>query len=416
MKVRGGIRRWRYGVALAAAVPMALTLMQAAGSEQTTNARFGSTTQVSIPGRGKAITWSPDGTKLALGGHFRDKAAKTRYDTRTLDVKTMSMAKSFDCHYWWAIAQSWQKNPYIGEVIADGGGDHSIKIWNANGPGSTRCQPGQIKPEDGGVMGLYKISGWITSLQFSPDGKWLAAASRDRSVRVWQIETGPQQWKLVKVFFVPDAGNLTSVRWAPDGRRLITGDRAGHVREFAWNPATDKWTPDVVAAVDKLGQEGQLKFFAKYAVVAPLWYSPMPVPKGVKKPKMGSVWNVRYSPDGNRIASTNTTGALTVYEARTGRVLYTVNAPKNTELHGLDWSPDGALIAVGAKDKNIYVYDAVNGSLYDTITGHKQLVTAVAWSPNGKTLASTAGGQLVQLATNQASEGPDDAVHFWNRK
>ena len=409
MKAVGAIRRWRYGVALGAAVPLALALMNVAGSEPAVNARFNTSSTVALPGRGMSIAWSPDGTQVALGGHFRDKLARTRYDTRTVDARGMKLAKAFDCHYWWAIAQAWQKNPYIGEVIADGGGDHSIKIWAANGPGSTKCNPGQFRPEDGGVQALYNMNGWITSLQFSPDGKWLAGASRDRAVRIWQIMPGADQYKVVKVFYVKESGNMTSVRWSPDGRRLISGDREGHVREWSWNPASDKWSADVIAAYNKLGFSGQPTWFNKnpmYSVTPPLW----------SDDAKGATWNVRYSPDGNRVAAVTTTGVLSVYEARTGRVLYRVNAPKNTELHGLDWSPDGALIATGAKDTNIYVYNAVNGTLYDTIVGHQTLVTSVAWSPNGKTLASTAGGQLVQLSINDSSTGPDDAVHFWIRK
>jgi len=52
-------------------------------------------------------------------------------------------------------------------------------------------------------------------------------------------------------------------------------------------------------------------------------------------------------------------------------------------------------------------------TLLQAIAGHADLVTAVAWSPDGSMLASTAGGPLVSLATNDLSTGPDMAVRFW---
>jgi WD40 repeat protein len=78
-------------------------------------------------------------------------------------------------------------------------------------------------------------------------------------------------------------------------------------------------------------------------------------------------------------------------------------------------SPDAALIAAGASDHNIYVFNADDGSLYDTLVGHTTIVTAVAFSPDGRTLASTAGGPLLSESLNPISVGPDDFVHLWSR-
>ena len=71
------------------------------------------------------------------------------------------------------------------------------------------------------------------------------------------------------------------------------------------------------------------------------------------------------------------------------------------------------MIAAGGADKNIYVFAASTGALYDTLTGHGKEVTAVAWSPNGRPLASTAAGQRIAMANNQVVDGPDNAVHLW---
>ena len=126
------------------------------------------------------------------------------------------------------------------------------------------------------------------------------------------------------------------------------------------------------------------------------------------------IWNARYSPDGTHAAAVGYDGTLTVYAARTGKVQWRMVSPRKTPLYGLDWSPDGTLIAAGAKDRNIYLHDATTGRLLQTVRGSGDLVTNVAWSPDGRTLASVAGGPLVALATNQLVEGPDMQLRLWS--
>ena len=53
---------------------------------------------IALPGRGLSVAWSPDGTRLAVGGHFRDKETRLRYDTRVADVAAGALVKSFACH------------------------------------------------------------------------------------------------------------------------------------------------------------------------------------------------------------------------------------------------------------------------------------------------------------------------------
>src|SRR5262249_18084807 len=141
-------------------------------------------TTIALPGRGLAVSWAPDGAALAVGGHFRDKTTGLRYDTRVADVATGTLRRSFACHYYWVVATAWSDNPCVGAVVADGGGDHAVKVWNANGAGSTRCNPGQFLTADGALRKLGEIGGWTTALAFSPDGRFLAGASRDGTIRI----------------------------------------------------------------------------------------------------------------------------------------------------------------------------------------------------------------------------------------
>ena len=135
------------------------------------------------------------------------------------------------------------------------------------------------------------------------------------------------------------------------------------------------------------------------------------------------VWHVRYSPGGNYVAAVGTDGTLNVYKSKSGEVAYRVTGPvKGTErrpkfvpFHSLDWSPDGLVIAVGAADNNIYVFRAHDGAPYDRLVGHAETITDLAFSPDGRTLASTAGGPKLSMQYHEAVEGPDNYVRLWAR-
>jgi WD40 repeat protein len=174
------------------------------------------------------------------------------------------------------------------------------------------------------------------------------------------------------------------------------------VSEWEFDPARDLWDGATIAAFARLAWKQHPAFFKTNAAAlapAPLWTD-----AGHKQ-----VWNVRYSPDGTRVAAAGGDG-LTVLTAGTGAPLY---RRATSPLHGLDWSSDGAYIAAGASNKRVYVFRAADGEMYDQLEGHAEAVSAVAWSPDGRMLASTAGGPLLSMELNDDVHGPDDAVHLW---
>jgi WD40 repeat protein len=422
-----------------------------------TNRLFAPTRSLALPGRGMAVAWSPDGTRIAAAGHFRGNQVvpqppKTnfRYDTKIYDVASGALVKQFDCHGFWVVSLAWAEVPQLGkELIADGGGDHAVKIWDADGPGSTSCKIGQYLPKDGALpeiaehtvtsakgvttvrkrAGLIEINGWILALAFSPDRRFLAGAGKDGSLRIWQVEPGRNQWKVVRLWNPRLGDQVTSVAWRPDGRAFVTSDRLGRVAVWSFDPRPmpdgDLWTD---AVVDDFADEDSTAY----------WYWNWRYPDRVRRDpvwqhettrtlKDGSVrlvktpsWNARWSSDGTRVAAVWTDGTLAVFDGATGaeirRTTVTNARGKAVALHGLDWSPDGALIAVGAADTLNRVYDARTGALADTLAGHNDLVTAVAWSPDGRRLASTAGGVRVNVEGNFDVAGPDTSVLVWDRR
>ncbi len=373
------------------------------------NVHFADDGSITLPGRGLAIAWSPDGTRLAVGGRFREPSSGLRYDTRIADVATKALEKSFSCHYFFVVATAWTANPFLGDVVASGAGDHAIKLWDAGAPGSVTCKPGQLNATDGGIRALGEINGWTLGLAFSPDGRFLAGASRDRMIRVWSLEPGPNQFRVVGVLYDKDAGNFASVAWQPDGRGLVTGDRRGHVKAWDFDPAVDGFDAATIATFATLSYEAQPSWCQanpSIAVHAPRWADS----------RSGWIWNVRVAPDGTRAAAAGNDGALVIYDLASGESVVHVESPSGAALHGLDWSPDGTLVAVGGADRAVHVFEAASGAPYDRLEGHADIVSAVAWSPDGHVLASTAGGPRVSLALLNVTTGPDLTVRLWTAR
>jgi WD40 repeat protein len=125
------------------------------------------------------------------------------------------------------------------------------------------------------------------------------------------------------------------------------------------------------------------------------------------------VWNVRVAPDGTSVVAAGGDGTVSAYESASGRVLWRHAGPVGRAFEGLDWHPGGALVAAGASDGSIVLLQASDGAVVDRLTGHSDDVAALAWSPDGLRLASTAGGLRLSFATAALVAGPDMTARIW---
>jgi WD40 repeat protein len=154
----------------------------------------------------------------------------------------------------------------------------------------------------------YRLKGQkreVTAVAFRPDGKLVAASSRDGTVRFWEAATGRPTRQALR-----HRDWVVSLAFSPDGRKIVTGSRDRTAR--VWD------------------EEGA-------QVLSPLEH-----PKGVNA--------VAFSPDGRLILTGCEDGAARLWDAGTGRL---VDAPlwhTNPPVLTVAFSPDSRSFLTGAKD------------------------------------------------------------------
>jgi WD40 repeat protein len=108
------------------------------------------------------------------------------------------------------------------------------------------------------------------------------------------------------------------------------------------------------------------------------------------------VMNVVYSPDGKTLATSSQDGTVRIFDATTGRLIYTLPGHAPDICWRVVYSSDGTMLASGGRDKAVRIWDAATHELIHTLSDHPEAVWGVDFSPDGRLLATSCVG-AVQL-------------------
>jgi len=247
-----------------------------------------------------------------------------------------------------------------GKLLASAGIDGTVRLWN---------------PATGQAVGppLRAVTGpdsFVLTVAFSPDGKLLASADADGTVRLWNTATR----KPVKTLNVPRHGGgmnpVAGVAFSPDGKLLASADADGTVR--LWNPAT--------------GQPAG---------------PPIPADTGPD----GGVNGVVFSPDGKLLASADADGTVRLWNPATGQPagppIPAHTGPGYIGVNRVVFSPDGKLLASADADGTVRLWNPATGQSAGPSlpagAGPNGGVSGVVFSPDGKLLASADFDGIVRL-------------------
>lgn len=294
------------------------------------------------------------------------------------------------------------------------------------------------------VRGNIVLSGHadlVNAVVFAPDGRHIASASNDGTIRVWETSSGRESLRLQ-----PDRDRVSCLAYSHDGRWLASGtindgtvqlwdvQAAEFVREFEVSVASRGCLAFSLDSKRLLSASGGTvkcwelntgkelrtwQFAETYGIGAEsISIDGTFIAQGVKGQEQkhtlhvldlesgevvailrghnDQVKQVAFSRDGHRVATVSFDKTVRVWELPSGRETHCLKGHEDWGV-SVAWSPDGDRLVSGSLDRTLRVWDTRTGEQLVCLTGHDSKILSVAFSPDGRMIASASKDKVVRI-------------------
>jgi WD40 repeat protein len=337
-----------------------------------------------LVGQVRGLSLSPDGNVLAAGSAIPHKNTYKGGAVRVVDLRTGHESPALSRRLEFGVfGVAWGRD---GNRLAAVGQYGTATVWDA----ATGAD----------VITVKGHSDSPTAVAFSPDGTWLVTAALDGDVKVWEAVTGREV-----LTFTQHRSAVNAVAFSPDSRWLATAAANGSVK--VWNATTGE-EPVCLgghgAAVNTVcfSPDGKRLASAGLDRTVRLWDLATGQQIFALKGHAASIWSVAFAPDGRRIASADDAGTILLWDGTPGATIATTLAStahiEDPELRrghkdavtATAYSPSGDQLASASKDRTVQLWRrGINEPMI--LAGHTQQAWGVAFRRDGNRLAVAAG-------------------------
>ena len=396
----------RWNLATGAAQPLGQTKPESGDPVQINSISVSPDGKVATAGSdGKINLWKPDGTlQQSFVGH---QAAISEISFNPAGDRLVSASADKSVRLWTISDRPANSKGSIYSAIfspvshlsadprffATAGWDGAIDLWKQTGDRRTL------------VRVLKGHQSTIAAITYSPDGKTLASASADKSIKLWQVSAG----KAIATLNGHSDG-VTSLAFSPNGDRLASGSNDKTVK--LWSPVTGKLLATLSGHNDGVtsvafSPKGDLLASGSYDHSVILWNKEGTLSQTLDQ-QGAAVAAVRFSPDGQFLAVGSWDNTIRLWQISSDRA--SANVPLKLFIGhqggvvGLDFSADGRVLASSSADGTVKLWNLETGALIHTLFGQSARVNSVQFSPDQQALISADDHGAVMIWNLDQSE------------
>ncbi len=287
-------------------------------------------------------------------------------------------------------------SPTTTNTFATANWDGKINLWRNNPDGIQKI-----------VNTLSGHKDTISQIKYSPDGKLIASASWDKTIKLWNAENG----KLIDSLIGHQDG-VNSIAFSPDGQTLISGSEDRTIK--LWDLTNFQLIKTLTGHTDSIkaltiSPDGKLIASAGYDNTIKLWTLAGKLLQTIDAHNL-AITSLTFTSDSQTIASAswdNTVKLWSIQDAgKTSQLLHILTGHQDG-VTTIALNADGTLLASGSGDRTIKLWDTQTGELIKSLRGHTSQINSLAFSSDDQFIIS---GEEQFIISGEEQQG----LFWWN--